>query len=264
MSSIQYEFPMLFDSNENNGAINKSELGSSFEIDLDDAIEIPAEAKGVTLEVYNASVWYVTPNITEVNNKFYFEFNAVNYVITFPNGLYDLQHLENEVQRQLVNLGLSKTLISFDSDGATQKIRMFLNSATLRVDFTPADTIREILGFESNLYPVGLTVGPTYIIADNEARFNQFNYFLLHCDILNNGLPINGDYNSTVAKIDIDVAPGGLISYRPWMPLRIPCTDDMAGKRLTRLRFWITDEQSRYLDMVNEDWAMTLIVRYWI
>jgi hypothetical protein len=262
--SIQYEFPILFDSNENNGAINKNSLGSSFEVDLDDAIEVPAEAKGVTLEVYNANIWYTTPNITVANNKFYFEYLASNYTITFPDGLYDLQHLEAELQRQLVNLGLPKTLISFQSDGATQKIQMFLNGLSLRVDFTQPNTIREILGFDSVLTPPGLTAGPTYFLAQNEAKFNNFNYYLIHVDILNNGIPVNGNYNSIAAKVDIDVAPGSLINFKPWTPLRIPCTDDLAGKRISSVRLWITDELNRYLSTANENWSVTMVIRYYL
>ena len=66
---VEREINMLASSDPNTGAINVSEDGSRFEIQLEDAIQIPSQAVNTQISVEEASVWWVVPNIIEGKNK---------------------------------------------------------------------------------------------------------------------------------------------------------------------------------------------------
>lgn len=68
MNFIPEEISMIVSSN---GAQNISQDGSYFEIGLQDGLKIPKDALNVNLSVEEATVWWVIPNITDVNNKLY-------------------------------------------------------------------------------------------------------------------------------------------------------------------------------------------------
>lgn len=55
----EHEIPLIITSDVNAGAQNKSQNGSTFEIILEDAIDIPAEAKTCYIQVQEATVWWV-------------------------------------------------------------------------------------------------------------------------------------------------------------------------------------------------------------
>jgi hypothetical protein len=94
---VEKETNMIASSDPDAGAINISADGSRFEIQLQDAIQLPAEAINVQIAVEEATVWWVVPNInTGVNDKMYITVPRASddaltaYVITIPQGLYDL------------------------------------------------------------------------------------------------------------------------------------------------------------------------------
>ena len=71
MNMIPQEISMIVSSDSANGALHKSADGSYFEINFDDPLMIPKDAKNITLSVQESTVWWVIPNITSSNNKLY-------------------------------------------------------------------------------------------------------------------------------------------------------------------------------------------------
>ena len=68
---IPQEIPTIAASDSANGALNNSADGSYFEINFDDPLMIPKDAKNITLAVEESTVLWVIPNITSSNNKLY-------------------------------------------------------------------------------------------------------------------------------------------------------------------------------------------------
>jgi hypothetical protein len=160
---IPQEISMLVSSNPINGARNISSDGSYFEIQLQDGLKIPRNAINVNISVEEASIWWVVPNIiTGENDKLYItgpdnNNNQQNFILTIPQGLYDLTGLNNAIVRELENNN-AKTdsvigpLIQLVADQATQKVILRVNYVNTSVDFTQTKTCREILGFNSQVY----------------------------------------------------------------------------------------------------------------
>ncbi len=262
MSFIKEEISMVLDSSSEAGAVNKSADGSYFEIQLDNPLVIPQEAVSTTVSVEEAEVWWSIPNIiTGTNDKLYVSHSGVSYTITIPQGLYDLSGLAQAINRELINNGApsSPPLFSFSPDEATQIVEIKLNYTTTTIDFTQADTFRSILGFDSAVIGTVSVAGET-ISANNVAGFNTINYFLLHTDLVQNGIRNNNKYSQTVAKVQIDTSPGSQIIYKPFNPARI--SEQMNGSSRTNIKVWLTDDKNNRVNTNGESYSLRLVISY--
>lgn len=188
---------------------------------------------------------------------------ANNYIITIPQGLYDLSGLNQAVQRGLENAGAKidpNPLLVFSPDDATQKVELRVNYDNVSIDFTQPDTPRVILGFESLVYGTYPTA-PIEVLAPNIAEFNQVNYFLVHSDLVNKGIRFNNRYNQTISQVLIDVAPGSQIIHKPFNPAKSNA-QELAGSKRTNLRFYITDDRQRQVNTNGEFWTARIVIDY--
>ena len=266
---VPHEINILASSDPSNGASDISEDGSRFTVRLDEPLQVPKEALNVTIDIETAEIWWTVPNIlTGINDKLYITAPNVGdvltpYVVVIPQGLYDLTGLNQAIHRELTTLGAKvdpEPVISLSPDDATQKVELRLPYLGSSIDFTQADTFRDILGFNSQI--IGPTiVAPEIILADNTANFNVVNYFLLHCDLVGSGIRINNRYSQTVAQVLIDVAPGSQITYQPFNPARIN-VDDLAGATRNQFRVWLTDGANRQVNTSGEFYSMRIAIRY--
>lgn len=260
-----FEIPLIVDSDEKAGAINKSADGSTFEIELDDPITIPANAINVHVQVQEATIWWVIPNIiTDVNDTFSLDdgLGGGPYVIQIAQGLYNLSGLQQAIESALVTAGSASGQFTFLSDNATQKVIIRLNAIGVTVDFTVADTFHIILGFLGTdiLGPTG--VAQTDFTATNTAAFNTIDYFLIHSDIVPQGIRTNNSYNQTIAQVLIDTSPGSQIVSRPFNPPKVEA-QNLIGALRRRLKFWLTTQDGVTLvDTNNENWSARVIISY--
>lgn len=260
---IEHEIPIIASSSFEAGALNKSADGSMFEIILEDPIRIPNGMSSVSVQVQEASVWWTIPNISVAlgNNKYYVEHLTVPYVVTVPDGLYSLSDLNTTLDRELETLSGFAGLVTFESDNPTQKVNIQINQAGTRIDFQPADTPRDILGFDSQLVPVLVTTGVFHQLGDNVAAFNTIDYFLLHSDLITKGIRVNNNYYQTIAQILIDVEPGSQIISRPFNPPKSPAWELMGSIR-NRIKFWLTDQNNNPVNTNTEDFSCRLVIKY--
>ena len=277
MSFIKEELSLIVSSDAKTGASNKSADGSRFTIQLDgEGIHLPKDAINVTVEVEEATIWWSIPNIiTGQNDKIYvYGDNDATpavpqlYTVTVPQGLYDLSalnlailsDLEAQGARTLSGTGTNLPLIGMSADSSTQKVRLRFNYANVYVDFSQPGTMRDILGFNSATYGPYASA-PVNILADNTASFNTVNYFLIHSDIVAQGVRFNNTYNQTLAQVLINVAPGSQIVSTPFNPAR-SSANELAGNRRTNIRFWLTDDQDRPVNTNNENWSARIVIHY--
>ena len=143
----------IFSSNPENGAVNVSTDGSSFSVQLNNPVTIPAEAVYATLEVVQANVWWTVFNISAAhkNNKlhFYTDYtspdggvppSSPNFIITIEDGLYGREELQSVLARELSNLALPTNLFTLTGDASTQKTILSFNyDAAVSIDFTQPD-----------------------------------------------------------------------------------------------------------------------------
>jgi hypothetical protein len=274
---IPEEINFLISSDPSQGALNLTKDGSRFTVKLEEAIEVPKDALNVNLSVEEATVWWTVPNIiTGENDKLYVtgptQLNPATIqtaIITIPLGLYDASGLNETVQQLLENAGfqttdgipaITKPIFTITTDDATSKIILRFEYPTVQIDFTQNNTPREILGFNSLVYgPYPLA--PQNIPAPNVAGFNTVNYFLIHSDLVQQGIRFNNNYNQTIAQVLIDVAPGSQIVSKPFNPAKSNC-NRLAGSKIDRFTVWLTDDKQREVNTNNEYFTARIVIRW--
>ena len=94
-SLIEIKETFVFSSDVDSGAKNKSELGDYFQVQLNNPLNVPADALNCNLRVLQSSIWYTTPNISTVqnNNTIYYNDGVADKTIVLPNGLYGIDDI---------------------------------------------------------------------------------------------------------------------------------------------------------------------------
>lgn len=273
------EINLIVSSDPDNGAVNITSDRSAFTVKFEGAgFQVDKDAYNITLAVEESTIWWNIPNIIDnVNNKIYIFGDDDTlpvpvpqlYTITIPQGLYDLDGLNLTITNELEAQGArtldasnnALPLITFTEDLSTSKSRLRFNYPNVYVDFSQPNTFREILGFNSAVY--GPFVGaPLSILADKTAAFNQINYFLIHSDLVKDGIRFNNQYNQTISQVLIDVPAGSQIVSKPFNPAKCDASN-LENNSLSSVRFWITDDKQRPVNVSEFDyWSARIVVRY--
>ena len=271
---VPEEISLLVSSDPSQGAVNRNKDGNAFEIQLDESIEIPKDALNVNVSVEEATVWWVVPNIITGQNDTFYIFGDLAaggtqlFTVKIEQGLYDLTGLNNSLQSGLEALGARTVdgsnnplpLVSLAPDDATQKVLLRFNYPNVYVDFQPADTPREILGFDALQYGPFVTA-PLNILAPNTAAFNQVNYFLIASDLVQKGIRFNNRYNQVITQVLINVAPGSQIVSTPFNPAK-SSAQELAGAKRSNIRFRLTDDKLRPVNTNGEYFTCRVVIRY--
>jgi hypothetical protein len=251
----------FFSSDPLTGASNISPDGSVFTIYLDTPISLPKACVNATIEVVQSQIWNTSYNISAefANNNFTFTSATIPHSLTIPDGLYSLSGLNAFLGTQFVNLGLSSGVITFSGDDSTQKsVLTFANSAD-SVNFTTANSVRDILGFNSQVI-VSPSAGFS-VYSDNSANFNRVNSYLIKSNLISNGLMLNNVGVGLIASVPIDASPGSQINYAPSNPVQIDCSE-LIGQSKGVLQFSLLDQSLRPAPTVGELWSFILVFKW--
>lgn len=258
------EIPLIFDSSQ---ASLSTDDGSQFTVNLEEPLKIPIGALEAYIQVYGCTVWNNIHNIrTDVNDKFYVEYfdglTLYSETLVLEAGLYDVDHLNSALKRELNNnANLPSDLFTIVPDTASNRAVIQFNYSGTQLDFTNADTPRQILGFDSRQVPLIATSGVQYVIGDTVANFNNIEYFTIASDIIHRGIRINERFNQTLVKIPIDVAPGSQINYQPFSPQKIPC-NELIGTEKKEVTLWLTNNLLQRVDTNGEAFSITMSIHY--
>jgi hypothetical protein len=286
MTLVQKDLTYFFSSSTALGAQNKDNNGARFQIQLDRPITVPVNAVDVNIEVTSANIWFTSPNIDAIyqNNLLYLEYddgvNSGSIVLTIPKGLYSVNSLNQTVEHLLNDVLIPGSAgyfpcdsILFTSDPATQKIKLQFGNLYLSMltDQALLNNIAPTLGFY--LPPVnGIpitdigSIGPSLytgqvFTAPSVAQLNKINAYLIHGDIVKNGIAVNNTQANILTEVQLTVSTGKLLTYRPYLPYKLDGTHLKYGSR-DFLTFWLTDELNRYIDTNGEDFSFALTISY--
>jgi len=258
------QITLFVSSDVSNGADYVSQNGSYFNIDFQEHIHVPNHAESCTLELHAASIWWTNPNISFelANNTAPYTWTGAsgNDTVILPSGLYNLADLNISLNREITNLTGVINMITLGGDDATGKVTITYNTPGFAFNFVPAGTIRDIIGFAPRTSPPPFITVDT---ADYKAEFSNLEHFLVHSDLVSNGMIINNNVNQTIAKVPIIAEPGHQIVYEPTNPLPISA-DELIGKTLSHATFWLTDHLNLPVHTNNEVWTAVIVIRYMV
>lgn len=205
---------------------------------------------------------YSWTNVKVGNNTFVYSSDGGTTfkTITLPEGNYELDSINTEVQRQIVASG--------DADDKANPITISPNHATLRaiIDISNPDFqvdiaksgLRTILGWPADapVLKAGRHEAPEIV------KISSINEVLIHCDA------VDGSYTATstasqakksyvLASFYPDVPPGFKIGYSPSHLVFLPLIVD----QVQRMRIWITDQDNNPINMRGELITVSLQLR---
>lgn len=260
--------PIFAGSSDALGAQNVSVGRDKFTVQLKKTILFPPEAYNIRLELRQATIWWTANNIeTGVNDSFRFLVSgdpSSPYDITLDSGLYDISALNSAVNNALINEGLASNLLTFSGDNATQKVILTFSAAGQRVEWV-AGSFFELCGFNTGQFvpAAGFTVGAYSEAAGSVANFSDVSSFLIHTDLVRNGIPQGDQEHLMIADIPISVAPGSQQLYQPALPIEIDCPH-LRGSSVSQFSVWITDQNNRGLNFNGENFTILLIIKYMV
>ena len=280
---IQKSFDMLISSNPSLGAINVSNDGSSFSINLDSSgLGIPKDALNVAIQVIGAELWYNYNNIVSgVNSRFNFTYgptagSAVAYFVDLPDGLYSIQDIQTAIEREAlkkypadanISLMVLNHRIKISAEDSLGKVIITFgvdigggNTYGLSCDFTSQPpSIGALLGFNN---VITATLVNDYFVSNVTPKFNAFNYYLIQSDIVSSGILLNRSYNGLLANILVQAKPQTQLIYTPINPAVIQANNLVNDSR-RNYRFSLLTDSLTSVNTNGEYWSAQLRISYY-
>ena len=275
MSLIERQFSAFFSSATSTGSTRTNSLGNRFSVQLDTPLTIPRNCLYASLEVVSAKVWNVSPNISAAigNNHLVFRYGGQEYNVEFPDGLYGIGEMNMFLGIYFgQDAVLPNDLFEFEENGATQKVSIKFNYVGVVIDFTKPNSCIDVLGFYTTHNEIVGTFTSTSVItgakdesvvAPNEARFNRIVNYYITSNLLSDGIPINNKSSGVISEIPINVRVGSLITYVPWNPMKVDCSD-LIGQGKQLVSFGLVDQLGREVSTAGENWSLGIVIRYFI
>ena len=164
--------------------------------------------KNYTLGLVELLTFNSIPNIDEGKNKFY----VGGKVITIPTGSYEIEDIENYLQKILSTHEIS---ISLQPNNNTLCSQIKCNR---QIDFGPEDSIGHLLGFTPRILAANVTH-----TSDLPVTILKVNSLRVECNITT-GAYINGQRVHTIHEFFPAVPPGYKIVEVPSHVIYLPIT----------------------------------------
>lgn len=269
----------LFSSNPANGASNISNDGSRFTVQFNDPFFLPSNAYNCQLSIIQANIWNVSPNISQQLNNNTLQISDSNgiHTVDIEDGLYDIDTLYNELAYKFDNLHPLRPAFPFKDMvyiyGNESTNRMYIefkyNASVAGLQFIWANSdIRDVMGFTAGAPtspPVLSTPDNSYsLVSDDFPKFNQYNSFVIHSNIVNQGIRLNSSYDNIVAQIPIRASVGELDSFRAQEPTVFSLCNNLVGPQAQRwsIDWWLTSETGIPLEQRGEYWDFVMLITW--
>lgn len=253
MSTYNKEVSLFVSSDPALGATNISVGGDFWTTQFKTPLIFPSREKSsnYTVSFHSGTIWWNARNITTANNDLEIVVGASVYTLSLEPGLYGITEISNAIANSLVNNGHTGNEISMVGDPATQKVITTLSAvgvAAPGVQITfPVGGFGALIGIPDGTVfpplPATHVTAPSVenFLADDIANFSAISSFFFQTDLVQNGIPIGNKASQAIANIQINVAPGSLISNAPNVLLPINA-DNLAGSTVTQASFWVTSQ----------------------
>lgn len=213
-------------------------------------------AKKYEMALVNLETYYSFPNIDSTNNNLrYSPDNGTTWTdINIPEGSYEITDINEHVQRIMKDNGHydsanNKYYITIEPNNNTLKTVVDIK-AGYKVDFTPANSIRTVLGFNSQIYSVG------YNESENTVNILSINSIRVTSDIIASSYT-NGGTENVIYSFFPNVGPGYKILQEPLNLIYLPVTLHTISHMETK----ITDQTGKLMNLRGEEVSIRFHIR---
>ena len=228
--------------------------GSKLHTTFNPPLEWASTSVGYEMSLLRLETYFSFPNIDSTNNTIRIFITEKWFIIKIPTGCYDIDSINEVVQRLLMeSLGekeKEKHMI-LSANRNTLRCILEIRDATTVVDFNIDNSLRSVLGFEAKQYKK-----PGRYESENIVNILSVNSILVHCDIIG-ASRVNGVHAPVIYNFFPDVSPGEKIVSQPLHLIYMPLTMDV----IPSMTSWLTDQSGSVLDLRGEELTLTFHVR---
>ena len=219
----------------------------------------PAENSGYEIALCRLETYYCFQNIDEKNNVLRVSIDSgQNWKeLKIPVGCYDIKGINEALQLLLGEFDKNSVqekrqpYIVLTGNKNTSNCVLVIMSSTTVVDFNVKNSIRSVLGFAAKQY-----VGGKRYESENKIDIVRVQSILVHCDIIKpsrvNGVPAPVIYNFFP-----NVSPAEKIVCQPKHLMYVPLSLSV----ISSMTAWITDQEGRTLDVLEERLTLSFHIR---
>lgn len=231
------------DGTDGNTTVNK--LGNQVTVSLNPGIHLDNK-KDYVVRVISAQVLYCFSNVfTGLNDKIYYTYKGNPYTMVFPQGIYTLAAINDEMARQTNNVNNAPYILGVQGDVANSSVYLVFNDPTVTVNCNHSDSLLINLGFPMSAGIIGpYTENGTQFSLGNPAKLNTTTSILMSCDACS-GSYKNGNTSSIVANMIINATPFTLMEYEPFNPPKIA----LSKYDIESITFTLFNQSLQPLDM---------------
>jgi len=236
---------------------NTSDFTTNLSPPIDLNVNKKYEAALLSIDLYNT-----IPNITKENNIFKYSTDNGNTwkIITLNKGSYELQALNDEIQRQMVINGdydsvNNEFYITITANVSELKTIINITNRSYLVDFTVENSIAPTLGFNAATQPI---IPYGYNKSQDVVNITKVNSVLGNVDMISSSY-VNGKQSPAIYSFNPNrVSPGYKIDERPnpsliFYPLN--------RSSISSIRVWFTDQNNKPVDLRGETVTVKLYIR---
>jgi len=214
------------------------------------------KTKKYEMALVNLETYYSFPNIDSANNNFrYSPDNGETWFdIDIPEGCYEITSINDYVVRIMKDNG------HYDSANDEYYITIKPNKNTLKsildigtnykVDLTTSNSVRTILGFNSQIYSEG------YNESENIVNILSVNSLRVTSDIIGSSFT-NGDTQNIIYSFFPNVGPGYKIVQEPSNLIYLPVTLNTISHMETKL----VDHNGKLINLRGEELSIRFHIR---
>lgn len=202
------------------------------------------------LAMVSLDMYHSIPNIDNNNCLFYYEYKSEEFIITIPVGSYEIDAINNYIQKKLIEFG-HENIFEIHANANTLKCILTIIDADVKINFEKENTMRDMLGFNYNIYSgVGEHEGT------NIVNIVSVNSILVNCSIIE-GSFLNSVQKPILYSFFPNVPPGYKIVEKPnsvvYLPVTMPAVNAIA--------VWLTDQNGNLLNIRDETVTISLVLR---
>jgi len=207
------------------------------------------------LRVLNCSFWNNFQNVNDIyNNRVVtFTYNSIVRTLTFAEGVYSVDDLNETIAGFMINNGMPTGLLFIQPDESTSRLALIVTtSVQFSINFDVNNSLfHNTLGF-SGSYTTSVnkvipsTSKPTLYIYEN---------VVLHVSFCGGSTIHNERAGSDIACImPLNSRTGELVFYEPIHPCKVPCF----GSEVGTFSVYITDQNGTKLNTNTESYSVTM------
>jgi hypothetical protein len=214
------------------------------------------QSKKYEMALVSLDTYYSFPNIDTTNNNFrYSSDNGVTWFnINVPEGSYEIVDINEYIQRIMKNNGHYNTgddeyYITIEPNNNTLKSVLNI-SVNYKVDFTTANSIRTVLGYNKQIYSAG------YNESENIVNIISVNSLRVTSNVIGASYS-NGSTENIIYSFFPNVGPGYKIIEVPVNLVYIPVT----LYTISLIEATLTDQNGKLINLRGEELSIRFHIR---